>query len=197
LNEYRRFMIFIDGGYLRNGLKISSMKPEWDCQRFCTEINKRLIRDRMPFLGEHVRTYYYDANFDYDMIKEKEKKLEKYENNRLLFDEIDRLRRHEVKLGYLADSDPPRQKGVDGLMTLDLLTKGLDNHYDVAIVVCGDRDFHPIIKSVKDRTGKNIFGVIFRDTLVSNDLIKEFDDILVIDPDNESMIKSLGLRKIE
>ena len=43
----------------------------------------------------------------------------------------------------------------------------------------GDRDFYPLIKSVKDFTGKRVFGVVF-DKHYSDDLAREFDQLLVL-----------------
>lgn len=48
-----------------------------------------------------------------------------------------------------------------------------EDHYDIAILITGDEDFHPIVRSVKD-TGKRVFGVFF-DKYFSADLEKDFD----------------------
>ena len=68
-----------------------------------------------------------------------------------------------------------------------LMSKAYENHYDVAIVIMGDRDFLPLIKSIKGYTGKRIFGVVFEKSY-AEELSREFDKKLVL---NEIEIKKL------
>ena len=113
-----------------------------------------------------MRTYYYDANFDKDdPLYDIQLHGEKYDKNKAIFDSLSDKETVEVKLGRLVISNkgPPRQKGVDTLFAIDVITKSFMNHFDVGILCCGDRDFIPIVKAVKDLTGKHIYGVYFKD----------------------------------
>ena len=54
-----------------------------------------------------------------------------------------------------------------------------ENHYDISVVFMGDRDFLPLIKAVKDYTGKRVFGIVF-DQHFSDEIAREFDKIKII-----------------
>ena len=149
--ESRRVMLFIDGGYLRRKLDDLERGKEWDVGVYVTNIFNNFSS---VFRFELIRAYYYDA------ICEKEKDPELYEQSRKLFDSIDQKDNIEVKKGTLIISQKRKeQKGVDILIAIDMLTKAYNNHYDVAILLCGDRDFIPLIRAVKDMTGKRMYGV--------------------------------------
>ena len=60
-----------------------------------------------------------------------------------------------------------RQKGVDSLIAIDMLTKAYPGHYDVGILVTGDLDFIEIVKSVKN-AGVNIMGAYFEKKCLKN-----------------------------
>ena len=50
-----------------------------------------------------------------------------------------------------------RQKGVDILMAIDVLTMAYLDYCESGFFVLGDRDFKPLIDAVKD-SGKKTFG---------------------------------------
>ena len=56
------------------------------------------------------------------------------------------------------------QKEVDVSMACEMLEHALNNHYDVAIVVSGDRDFVPVIQRVQT-AGKRVEVAAFDDVL--------------------------------
>ena len=81
----------------------------------------------------------------------------------------------EVKLGDLIKTNKLyKQKGVDTLIAIDMITKAYLNHYDVAYLVAGDRDFVNVVKTVKNYTGKIVIR-IFEPTSISQELKKAFD----------------------
>jgi len=134
-------------------------------------------------------TYYYDCQYDKDDPKFKDKHANKYQENKALFDRLNLTRDVEVRLGHLVISDKQdRQKGADMLLAIDMLTKAYDRHYDVAILMAGDRDFIPLIQTVKNLTGKSVYGVVFEGC--PQDVIKVFNDVLIIDSKNRGMIRS-------
>jgi uncharacterized LabA/DUF88 family protein len=104
--------------------------------------------------GEFVRAYYYDA-----VVALRD---EEFDERNAYFDEIRSCEGYEVRLGRLVkSSDGYGQKGVDILMTLDMITKAFLNHYEIAYLLAGDDDFVDLVRSVKTLTGKRIYGVYF------------------------------------
>ena len=81
----------------------------------------------------------------------------------------------EVKLSDLIKTSKGyKQKGVDTLIAIDMITKAYLNHYDVAYLVAGDGDFVNVVKAVKNYTGKIVIGV-FEPTSTSEELLRVFD----------------------
>ena len=150
----RKTMVFIDGGYLRKKLLDIKGDEIFDITKFQNELCKRLVTDRSYFHYELIRTYYYDCNFDLTDSSLSEAYKKKFSENKRLFDRLNGRRKVEVRLGHLSNSTPPRQKGMDVLIAIDMLSKAFDNHYDIGILFCGDNDFIPIVKAIKDQTGK-------------------------------------------
>lgn len=83
----------------------------------------------------------------------------------------------------------PKQKRVDTLIALDMLSKAYENHYDIAILISGDEDHLPVVDAVKN-TGKRVYGVFF-ESHASSTLKESFDRSLVID---RSWIIKSGLK---
>lgn len=166
--SYRPVMIFIDGGYLRESLR---MKFQDD--RMSVEGVQNLIWYLMNLVGygnvkgELIRTYYYDA-----IVDENEK--EKREEQKLFFDMIRSAPFCTVRLGRLVKTvEGYRQKGVDILMAIDMITKAYENQYDIAILLAGDGDFVDLVEAVKD-AGKRIYGAYLVEH-VSKDLLEKLD----------------------
>ena len=53
-------------------------------------------------------------------------------------------------------------KGDDIKLAHDLLMGAVDNTYDTAVIVSGDEDFHPLIKTIKERYKKRVENVYIR-----------------------------------
>lgn len=164
---YKSTMIFIDGGYLREGFEqiIGRKIAENDF----TVLQRNLMRYIRygNIVGELRRVYYYDAIVDPSDPKHKERK--KY------FENISKCDLYDVKLGRLIKTDDGyRQKGVDILIAIDMLTKAFQNHYDIAAFVGGDDDFIDLIDTVKELAGKRVHGFYFPHN-VSQRLFKKFD----------------------
>jgi len=171
----RKTMVFIDGGYLRRKLLDIKGDDIFDIAKFQNELCKRLVTNRSFFHYELIRTYYYDCNFDLTDSSLSDAYKTKFSDNKRLFDGLNSRRKVEVKLGHLSNSTPPRQKGMDVLIAIDMLSKAFDNHYDIGILFCGDNDFIPIVKAIKDQTGKRVFGGFFKDHCPL-ELMMEFDE---------------------
>jgi len=172
--SYRRVMVFVDGGYLREYLK-----KKWGNDGFATgpfQTLTRLLIEHVNFgiiFGELIRTYYYDA-----IVDEKEK--DERERQSKFFGTLRRLPFCTVRLGRLkkAKNEPRRQKGVDILMAIDMLTKAYENHYEIAILVAGDGDFVDLVEAVKD-AGKRVYGAYIKDH-VDDKLLDSLDNHIII-----------------
>jgi len=176
----RQVMFFIDGGYLRQGFNEIEGSEDFDLLRFPWQIALKFIRGGLR--PEIIRTYFYGAIC--------ETHLPEYSDQKKYYDELDKIRGVEVKLGSLVKLQSGfRQKGVDVLLAIDVLTKAYQNHYDIAILICGDRDIIPLIHAVKDSTGKRIYGVLFKDHS-SSEIEKMYDDFLLIAHDNIKLLKT-------
>jgi uncharacterized LabA/DUF88 family protein len=186
-----RIMLFIDGGYLRRKLMDLKNDELFDLQKFQDEICKKLIFDRSVYNYELIRTYYYDCNFDITDPELSEDRKRKFAENKTRFDGLNGIRKVEVKIGHLSNSDPPRQKGMDVLIAIDMLSKGFKDHYDIGILFCGDKDFIPIVKAIKDQTGKRVFGGFFIN-YCPPELMREFDEYYEI-PFPHAWFHQLGL----
>lgn len=77
-----------------------------------------------------------------------------------------------------------RQKGVDVLLAIDMLSKAYMNHFEWCILLAGDDDYLDLVKTVKNITGKQVIGSYFEKT-ASKRLIKSFDRKIVL---NEKLL---------
>lgn len=76
---------------------------------------------------------------------------------------------------------------MDVYIASDMLSKAYENHYEIAVVIMGDRDFLPLVDAVKNLTGKRVFGVVF-DKHYTEDLRYAFDKCLIIDKSNVNIL---------
>lgn len=185
--SYRQVMVFIDGGYLRENLK-----KKWGNDEFSTGVFQQLVREFVTYVssgnmvGELIRAYYYDA-----IIDEKEK-VER-EKQQKFFDKLRRLPFCALRLGRLVKTEKRgyKQKGVDILMAVDMLTKAYENHYEIAVLVAGDGDFVDLVEAVKD-AGKRVFGAYIKDHVDSR-LLDCLDNYIIIS--DESLEKLARVSK--
>ena len=182
----RRIMIFIDGQYLRKGLKkfVGTDKINYD--NFTDEL--LTFTDYPELFPELIRVYYYDA-----IPRKEDAESMKYEEQINYLREILSNADYEIKLGRMKKLQDGtfRQKGVDVQIAIDMLTKAYLNHYDIAILVGGDDDFLDVVKAVKD-TGKRVIGAFFNES-VSETLAGNFDTVAVLEEDLDlENLKSKG-----
>jgi uncharacterized LabA/DUF88 family protein len=184
-------MLFIDGAYLRRKLIEIKGNDHFDINKFQNEMCKKLVFDRSTYLYELIRTYYYDCNFDITDPSLSDDRKSEFAENKKRFDALNGIRKVEVKLGHLSNSKPPRQKGMDVLIAIDMLSKAFDDHFDIGVLFCGDKDFIPIVKAIKDQTGKRVFGGFFKDHCPP-ELMREFDEYYEV-PYPHQWFHQLGL----
>jgi uncharacterized LabA/DUF88 family protein len=160
-----RVMIFIDGGYVRKRLCDDFGHDDISHNDFV-----RLVMDAFesqPLYHDLIRVHYYDA-----IVPENETE---FQQQRKYFDKIRGDTFCELRLGNLKKDGKGhfRQKGVDTLIAIDMLSKAYENHYDVAILVAGDEDIHEVVRAVKN-AGKRVYGVYFEGH-VAEELRQSFD----------------------
>ena len=168
-----RAYVFIDGGYIRGIIKNSQEGEEVlnDAQKYGKFLTYLTSRYCSFSENKVIRTLYYDA------IVSMEDDPKEHREQREFFNKLQLIVSFfEVKLGDLVKSGKGgyRQKGVDTLIAIDMITKAYLDHYDVAILVTGDRDFVNVVKAVKDYTGKIVYGV-YEPAHVSEELLRVLD----------------------
>lgn len=185
--QYQPTMLFIDGGYLKKWAEdvCGIDREKFDYGGFARQITSKA--EYGPFKPNLIRTYYYDglANAEEDIeAHQKQKEFQNWLNS--TFDNF------EVRTSYLRKLNNPkitmteisqkenievrkiwRQKGVDTLLSLDMIDKAASNQYDLAILVAGDLDHAETVKAVKSR-GKQVLGVYRKDNTFK-ELIATFD----------------------
>lgn len=172
---YRPAMIFIDGGYLRAEVKRVFGHDNINFALLSHHLNRSIMEGHIH--PELIRVYYYDAIVDH--------KDPKYDEQDRYFKDIRKNNNYEVKLGRLirTKDDRYRQKGVDVLLAIDMITKAFLNHYEIALLLGGDDDYVDLVKSIKDLTGKRIYGAYFQNS-VSERLTENFDRRLILSEAN-------------
>ena len=172
-----RVMFFVDGGYLRDGFKKHVGHGEIDFEGLVEDLIFRPLHPLPVPEGrsELTRVYYYDA------IVDPSDDIKRHKQQREYFHEVGLIPSFEVKLGRLVKTGKGeyRQKGVDILIAIDMLTKAFQNFYDIAVLIGGDDDFVDLINTVKNMANKKVYGVAFQHN-VSQRLLESFDVSYVI-----------------
>jgi len=166
-----KLMAFVDGGYLREQCmkKIGTDDINYEKlkYRFEVEFNANCGG---KYSGDLVRVYYYDAIVD--------RSNSKYSEQNNFFNRIKGINGYQVRLGKIVPTGKEgtgqlKQKGVDVLLAVDMITKAYSNQYEFAILIAGDSDFLEVVNAVKD-SGKRVFGMYFQ-SHIANDLYDAFD----------------------
>ena len=176
-----RVMVFVDGGYLE-----SNIKKKWgddvtvDYSLFRESLIQHLP-NRYAFDPYVIRIYYYDAVEEGIILPPEQEAKHKLVNDTGYF---------ELRLGRLKKdgAGKPRQKGVDTLIAIDMVTKAYENHFDIAVLLAGDDDFLDVVKAVKN-AGKQVFGFYFNH-VTSEKLKNSFDQKQSIDTNFATQIRT-------
>jgi uncharacterized LabA/DUF88 family protein len=88
-----------------------------------------------------------------DVSQGKEEKT-RFSNAQKFHQALERLPRYEVRTGRLVRrGDEYEQKGVDTLLSIDLVNLAASGKISDAVLVAGDSDFMPAVKVAKDLEG--------------------------------------------
>lgn len=175
---------FLDGGYLR-GVSKENSRPLVDPRTLASNIAyselvqlwrtpKGLIAPK-EFSGVPnttiglARVLYYDACPD----EVTDPDMEEY------WRAIELLPDTEARFGVLRGRRR-RQKGVDGLVAVDMLVGAFNGLFQVGILVAGDGDFVPVVEAVR-RRGVMVV-VAAEERSLSDDLRRAADRVWPIDP---------------
>ena len=147
-----RVMVFIDWAYVVRG-----------AQGFQGSRAVSVARLALKLAGRRrlIRTYLYDGRLDNppatDYWRSRQQAQQRLEAALAHAPSV------EIRWGRVQFSGDgePRQKGVDVLVSLDMLRFALTDNYDRAILVSGDGDFADIVRMVKDE-GKTVEVAMFQ-----------------------------------
>ena len=140
------FAIFIDGGYLDKILKKIG-KPALDFSVLLSKLTE--------VQGEELlRTYYYNC-MPYQGSPPSKEEQERYKKAMGFREALERTPCFEYRLGTIQRIPTEsgyqfRQKGVDMMMGIDMVTMSYKRVVDSVVLVTGDSDFVYAIQSVKD-----------------------------------------------
>jgi hypothetical protein len=162
---------FVDGAYLRR-LAVEARRPLPNPKELVVNaIGRDPLVDWCTRGGEGKfvrldRLSYYDARPEAnEPISET---LQSY------WDAIELLPDCDLGFGRLRGRPRHRrQKGVDTLIAVDMLSGAFDHIFDIAILVTGDADFVPVVQEVKRRGVK--VGLIAESGSTSNELQRAVD----------------------
>ena len=164
-----RVMVCIDGSNLYHSLKTNFNRTDLDIGKFCQKLieKKRLIRN-----------YYYNA------VVGVKQESECYRHQQAFFASVQAIPYTELRLGRLVYNNwpatPPYEKGIDIMLTTDLLMHSFKRNYDVVILVAGDTDYVGALQAVKNN-GQNVEVALFGKKSSSRPLRDVADRVITID----------------
>lgn len=147
-HSYSRVMVFIDYRNIADANKEMQEYAEIDFLR----LTKILVGNR-----DLMGAYIFDALRKVDPDKDPTVRM----HDRLRYNGFRVIARQSVKVNPLGQEE---QKEVDVSLACEMLEHALLNHFDVAIVVSGDRDFVPAMKKVQ-AAGKRVEVASFEGSL--------------------------------
>jgi uncharacterized LabA/DUF88 family protein len=159
----RKFAIFIDGNNFYFGLRKLYGK-----EKSLKNFNFQLFAKEFAKNGEVVKIFYYNAFLD------KENNPQKYENQKKFFDKLKQIPNFKLVLCKLLKRKITGTtnfyyilKEDDIHMAVDMVENAYEDTYDSAILVSGDGDFVPAVKSIKKRN-KFVINLYFKSSSSRN-----------------------------
>ena len=166
-NLMNRVALFIDGSDFYFGLKRNNRMNRVDYHQLAMALTGP---DR-----KLVRTFYYNAVYDQHQFPDKAKV------QRPFYDALERTPYLVLRLGKLipTSTGDTMVRGVEAMMTADLIHYAHLNHYDIAIVITENPEFAIALKTVKE-TGKHVELGLFNDVKPA-ELVRAADKIVNLD----------------
>lgn len=135
-----RIMIFIDGSNFYHGLREMGRRIGEIPTLYFDKLGRILSRNR-----KLIRIYYYTA------LHNEQDEIFRYQKQKKFLDHLRGTSYCAVRYGHLMRREGAFiEKGVDVLLTVDLLRLARLNSYDTAILISGDGDFVEAVKDVQD-----------------------------------------------
>lgn len=169
--------VFIDGGYLREIAKEHPGKLVNPRKLGSGLVESGQVQTWAYDPGQHPNCFlgritYYDALADH--AENKNASLEEYWKAIEVLDDV------HLGFGALRGlKKRVRQKGVDTLIAVDMITGAFSGLFDVAILVAGDADFVPVLDEIKRRGA--MAAVAARPNSISDDLRRAADRFIAVD----------------
>lgn len=159
--------VFIDGGYFNRILKNYFKIKNINYAELCENISKDLNVNRL-------RTYYYHS---LPIIRKGNlEDRKRFADMQRFLGKLKRLSRFEVKLGKLQlIGGKFKQKMIDVLMSIDIIKKSIGSEIKHIILIAGDADFVPAIKTAKDYD--MTVHLFCHPSSVHNELLDEIDEL--------------------
>jgi len=141
-NEREETYLFVDGGYLSK--IFDGFTENWYGVR--GSLNFHPLRRSY----DSVKSFYYDCLNDLPIGAETPAQVEaRVEVQEIYFDTVRQPRGSHVKLGSLTGSRKRRrQKQVDIMLAVDMLSHAANKNMRRAILLAGDQDFIPVVEAL-------------------------------------------------
>lgn len=169
MGSEKRVAVFIDGNNFYFGLRKLYGKNK-SLKNFDFEKFSQFLAGKEKVVG----IYYYNALLD------KEHNPDKYDSQKEFFEELKKIPNFNLVLCKLLKRTIAGTNKVyyiikedDINMAVDIVENAYDNNYDIAVLVSGDGDFVPAVRSVKKKN-KNVKNVFFKNSSSRN--LKNFCD---------------------
>jgi uncharacterized LabA/DUF88 family protein len=198
------YAVFVDAGYLKHSgaraLKLKAHRLTLDAGAVVTWAKS--LGNYYASGDSLLRVYWYDGEFDASHAE--------YAKQRRYFNAIQDVPGINLRLGYVVERPPAwhyavkqalnacgtplanferhftflperEQKGVDALLTLDLVHLAEKHAYEWAVLTAGDRDFEEVVWTAQDE-GRRILVAVPTLKDLAPQLRRVADEVIVIDP---------------
>ncbi|MEA3294383.1 MAG: NYN domain-containing protein [Euryarchaeota archaeon] len=154
----KRAMMFIDGANIFHG-----------CRNFQKNYKIDYVKVRQELTKDYdlIRAYFYEGIDPED------------ESKRSFHSALQKQGFHIESRHLLKRNGGFQEKGIDVMLTTELLTHAFKDNFDVAVIMSGDQDYIVALNEVK-REGKKIVLASFKNSF-SKDIQEIADEVIFID----------------
>jgi len=173
LFKMEKVCVYIDGANFLYGIKSINEKYsdfKFDFKRYI----KKIVGKR-----DLVAVYYYNASLKQQINPETFKKQQVFFSRLRKIEKFNVILCKRQRRTNTDGKDYFTIKGDDIHLAIDMLKGAYENEFDTAILISGDGDFAPLVRTVKKK-GKKVENIYFADN-ISLDLLKECKNCTVID----------------